>query len=58
MDASLATQFEAAFKALFAAGDTAPVQAPVDVVLAPYGGRLWEGFSQGVARSVDHETKG
>ena len=35
MDADLALRFEAAFSSLFATGDVAPVQALVDVVLAP-----------------------
>jgi hypothetical protein len=47
MDAALAEQFEAAFTTLFAAGDVGPVQALVDAVLAPYGGRLREGFRRG-----------
>lgn len=47
MNGPLATQFEAAFAALFAGGETAQVQVLVDVVLAPYGGRLREGFEQG-----------
>jgi hypothetical protein len=46
MDPTLATQFEAAFTALFAAGDVGYVQDLVDAVLMPYGGRLREGFQQ------------
>ncbi len=44
MDLGLAKRFEAAFSALFATGDTGPVQDLVDAVLSPYGGRLREGF--------------
>ncbi len=44
MDAALAARFEASFNALLAAGDVGPVQALVDAVLAPHGGRLREGF--------------
>jgi hypothetical protein len=43
MDPALATRFETAFTTLFAVGDVAPVQALVDTVLAPHGGRLREG---------------
>ena len=46
MDADLALRFEAAFTSLFATGNVAPLQALVDFVLAPYGGRLREGFHQ------------
>jgi hypothetical protein len=46
MDPTLATQFEAAFTALFAAGDVRYVHDLVDAVLTPYGGRLREGFQQ------------
>lgn len=46
MKPALANQFEAAFADLFAAGDAASVQALVDVVLSPHGGRLQEGFQQ------------
>jgi hypothetical protein len=49
MDGPLANQFEAAFTALFARGETAQIQALVDVVLAGYGGRLREGFQQGAS---------
>ncbi len=44
MDADFANRFDAAFAKLFAEGETAPVQALVDGVLAPHGGRLREGF--------------
>jgi hypothetical protein len=47
IDADLALRFEAAFSSLFATGNVAPVQGLVNVVLAPYGGRLREGFRQG-----------
>jgi hypothetical protein len=46
MDSDLAEQFEGAFATLFATGDTVPVQALVDVVLTPYGGRLRAGYHQ------------
>jgi hypothetical protein len=46
MDADLALRFEAAFTSLFATGNVAPVQGLIDVILAPYGGRLREGFRQ------------
>jgi hypothetical protein len=49
MDGALASRFEAAFTALFAGGETAEVQMLVDMVLAPYGGRLREGFHQGAS---------
>jgi hypothetical protein len=42
----LAEQFETAFGELFANGQTAPVQALVDAVLQPHGGRLREGYLQ------------
>jgi hypothetical protein len=51
MDGPLASQFESAFTALFAGGETAQVQTLVDVVLAPYGGRLREGFQQGESQT-------
>ena len=51
-DAALADRFETAFSSLFASGEAASVQALVDEVLAPYGGRLWEGFSQDTPRRV------
>jgi hypothetical protein len=57
MDRSLANHFGAAFGALFAARVTAPVQVLVDKVLAPYGGRLREGFCQGRPRRLDSETQ-
>lgn len=44
LDPALAMQFETAFAALFAEGVVAPVQALVDTVLAPCGGRLRDGF--------------
>ena len=44
MDPALATRFETAFTTLFARGDVAPVQRLVDIVLAPHGGRLREGY--------------
>jgi hypothetical protein len=44
LDPALAMQFEIAFTALFAKGVVAPAQALVDTVLAPYGGRLRDGF--------------
>jgi hypothetical protein len=44
MDPALANRFETAFTTLFAVGDVAPVQALVDTVLAPHGGRLREGY--------------
>lgn len=43
-DPRLAERFEAAFTALFAVSDVGPVQALVDAVLSPYGGRLREGY--------------
>jgi hypothetical protein len=46
LDAPLATDFETAFAALFAGGEAAKVQTLVDGVLAPYGGRLREGYRQ------------
>ena len=42
----LAEQFETAFANLFANNDVAPVQALVDAVLQPHGGRLREGYRQ------------
>jgi hypothetical protein len=42
----LAEQFETAFSNLFASNDVAPVQALVDAVLQPHGGRLREGYRQ------------
>jgi hypothetical protein len=42
----LAEQFETAFGDLFANGQVAPVQALVDAVLQPHGGRLREGYLQ------------
>jgi hypothetical protein len=42
----LAEQFETAFADLFANGRTAPVQALVDAVLQPHGGRVREGYRQ------------
>jgi hypothetical protein len=42
----LAEQFETAFGDLFASGQTAPVQALVDAVLQPHGGRVREGYLQ------------
>jgi predicted nucleotidyltransferase len=42
----LAEQFETAFGNLFAKHDVAPVQALVDAVLQPHGGRLREGYRQ------------
>jgi hypothetical protein len=42
----LAEQFETAFCNLFANGETAPVQALVDAVLQPHGGRVREGYLQ------------
>jgi hypothetical protein len=42
----LAEQFETAFGKLFANGETAPVQALVDAVLQPHGGRVREGYLQ------------
>lgn len=44
VDPAVAARFEAAFTALFAAGETDPVQELVDAVLSPHGGRLREGF--------------
>ena len=44
MDPALAARFEAAFAALFTAADAGPVQALVDSVLMPHGGRLRVGF--------------
>jgi hypothetical protein len=43
-DPELARRFFAAFRALFAADDPAPVGALVDELLAPHGGRLFDGF--------------
>lgn len=42
----LAEQFETAFGDLFANGQIAPVQALVDDVLQPHGGRVREGYLQ------------
>jgi hypothetical protein len=42
----LAEQFETAFADLFANGQVTPVQALVDAVLQPHGGRLREGYRQ------------
>ena len=44
MDPALAARFEPAFAALLTAADAGPVQALVDAVLTPHGGRLREGF--------------
>jgi hypothetical protein len=46
LDPALATRFELAFTALFATSDVVSVQGLVDAVLAPFGGRLREGFAQ------------
>jgi hypothetical protein len=46
MNPVLATQFTAAFAALFATEDAALVLALVDSILAPYGGQLRTGFRQ------------
>ncbi len=46
LDPALATRFEVAFTALFATSDVVSVQGLVDAVLAPFGGRLREGFVQ------------
>lgn len=46
LDPALATRFEVAFTALFATSDVVSVQDLVDAVLAPFGGRLREGFVQ------------
>jgi hypothetical protein len=42
----LAEQFETAFADLFANRQIAPVQALVDAVLQPHGGRVREGYRQ------------
>ena len=57
MDAQLAERFETAFTALFAAGETAPVQGLVDLMLAPHGGWLREGFHQGAPHSCRSGTQ-
>jgi hypothetical protein len=44
LDPELARQFDFAFAILFGEGDTVPVQALVERVLQPYGGRLRVGF--------------
>ena len=49
--ASLASEFEVAFAALFASGDVRPVQALVDAILAPHGGRLRDGYRQTAPRA-------
>ena len=46
MEPALASQFEAAFFTLFAAGDAASVQGLVDNILSSHGGRLREGYQQ------------
>jgi hypothetical protein len=46
LDPDLASRFEVAFTALFATNDVVCVHGLVDAVLAPYGGRLREGFVQ------------
>jgi hypothetical protein len=43
---NLAERFETAFAALFAEGDITLVQALVDKVLMPHGGRFREGYRQ------------
>jgi hypothetical protein len=46
LDPALALRFEVAFTALFATSDVEAVHGLVDAVLAPFGGRLREGFVQ------------
>jgi hypothetical protein len=55
---NLAEQFEIAFCALFANRDVAPVQALVDVVLQPQGGRLRDGYRQAAPASWTDTSAG
>ena len=45
-DPTIADQFASAFSSLFQTGDASSVQALVDAVLVPYGGRVRAGFKQ------------
>jgi hypothetical protein len=45
-DPNIADQFASAFSSLFKTGDTTPAQTLVDAILAPYGGRMRDGFKQ------------